>query len=221
MPSPPDTSLPLRLEHPSRRQRLPPGCRLLLASLAKPLVAWASRPWTDHRQDARATCSHATRRFTRALLLLAAAVLTYASPAASVAATNTISSVPPQGYTNHAGHVLAGTLVSADARHVTLRLPGGATRSLPLSIFPPSERERIGIESGTLAPPPAVAEACERCRLALQRLDVLVKVGQQSEESADERRDLERRAVRAIIADLEKEQRLSPAAAAYFTDRVP
>jgi len=136
-------------------------------------------------------------------------------------ATNTVAATPLQGYTNHAGHVLVGTWVSADARSATLRLPSGTERKLPLNIFPSSERERIGIESGTLAPPPAVAEAFERCRLALQRLDVLVKVGQQSEESADERRDLERRAVRAIIADLEKEQRLSPAAAAYFTDRVP
>jgi hypothetical protein len=152
--------------------------------------------------------------------LLIAVVLACAAFAAP-AATNTVADAPPQSYTNHAGHVLVGTLVTADLQRVTFRMPGGATRTLPLSIFPPAERERIGIDSGTLPPPPAVAEAFARCRRSLQRLDVLVKAGQQSEESADKRRDLERRAVRAIIADLEKEKRLTPAAAAYFSERVP
>ena len=151
------------------------------------------------------------------LLFLAAFVLTRVS----LAATAAKSTASPQSYTNHAGHVLVGTLVSADAKHATFRLPSGAMRTLPLSIFPPAERERIGISSGTLQPPQAVAEALERCRLSLQRIDVLVKVGQQNEESAKKSRDLERQAVRAIIADLEKQNLLSPAAAAYFTARVP
>ncbi len=167
-------------------------------------------------QDPRQTIPHGCRT----LLLFIAVALAHVAVAAP-AATNTVASTPPQSYTNHAGHVLVGTLVSADVQRVTFRLPNGATRTLPLSIFPPAERERIGIDSGTLAPPPTVAEAFERCRLTLQRLDVLVKAGQQSEASADKRRDLERRAVRAIIADLEKEKRLTPAAAAYFTDRIP
>ncbi len=151
------------------------------------------------------------------LIAVVLASVAFAAPAA----TNTVASTPPQSYTNHAGHVLNGTLVTADLQRATFRMPGGTVRTLPLSIFPSAERERIGIASGTLPPPPAVADAFKRCRVALQRLDVLVKAGQQSEESADKRRDLERRAVRAIIADLEKEQRLTPAAAAYFTDRIP
>ena len=154
------------------------------------------------------------------LPFLAAFVMASVSFAAP-ATTNTPVAAPQQGYTNHAGHVLVGTLVAADARRATFRLPDGATRILPLSIFPPAERERIGIAVGTLLPPPVVAEAFERCRLALQRMDVLVKAGQQTEESADARRELERRAVRAIIADLEKAKRLTPAAAAYFNARVP
>ncbi len=154
------------------------------------------------------------------LLFLAAFVMARVSFAAP-ATTNTPVAAPQQGYTNHAGHVLVGTLVSADTQRATFRLPSGATRTLPLAIFPPAERERIGIAGGTLLPPPAVAEAFERCRLALQRMDVQVKAGQQSEESADARRELERRAVRAIIADLEKAKRLTPAAAAYFNARVP
>lgn len=153
------------------------------------------------------------------LLLLVPFLVARVSLAA--AATNTAAAAPPQSYTNHAGHVLVGTLVSADAKHATFRFTNGATRTLPLSIFPPAERERIGISSGTLLPPQAVAEALERCRLSLQRMDVLVKVGQQSEESAKKSRDLERQAVRAIIADLEKQNLLSPAVAAYFTARVP
>lgn len=153
------------------------------------------------------------------LLFIAAFVLTRVSLAAT-ASTNTVTSAPPQSYTNHAGHVLVGALVSADAKNATFRLPGGATRTLPLSIFPPAERERIGISSGTLQPPQAVAEALERCRLSLQRIDVLVRVGQQSEESAQKSRDLERQAVRALIADLEKQSLLTSAAAAYFTTRV-
>jgi len=154
------------------------------------------------------------------LLLLAPVLLARVSLAAT-AATNTAAAAPPQGYTNHVGQVLVGTLVSADAKHATFRLTSGATRTLPLSIFPPAERERIAISSGTLQPPQAVAEALERYRLSLQRLDVLVKVGQQSEESAKKCRDLERQALLAIIADLEKKSILSPAVAAYFTARVP
>lgn len=155
-----------------------------------------------------------------ALLLLATFAFARIALAAP-AATNNATALPPQGYTNHAGHVLVGTLVSADAKHATFRLPGGAERTLPLAIFPPAERERIGMASNTLQPPPSVAEAFERCRQALQRLDVLVEVGQQSEASAKKSRDLERRAVRVIIADLEKQNRLTPAAAAYFSARVP
>ena len=150
---------------------------------------------------------------------LACATIVHAQ-SAPPAATNA-AAAPPQGYTNHAGHVLVGTLVSADTQRVTFRLPGGATRTLPLAIFPPAERERIGIAGGTLPPPAAVAEAFERCRLSLQRIDVLVEVGQQSAASAEKRRGLERRAVRAMIADLEKQKRLTPAAAAYFSARVP
>jgi hypothetical protein len=152
-------------------------------------------------------------------LLLGTLFLARFSPVS--AATNTAAAVPPPGYTNHAGHVLVGTLIKADARSVTLRLSSSATRTLPLSIFPPAERERIGIASGTLPPPPAVAEAFERCRQALQRLDVLVRVGQQSEESAQKSRELERQAVRAVLADLEQHNHLTPAAAAYFAARVP
>ena len=150
---------------------------------------------------------------------LACATITHALFAAS-AATNT-AAAPPQGYTNHAGHVLVGTLVSADAQRATFRLPDGAARTVPLAIFPTAERERIGIAGGALPPPPVVAEAFERCRLALQRIDVLVKVGQQSEVSAEKSRALERRAVRALIADLEGQSHLTPAAAAYFNARVP
>ena len=151
---------------------------------------------------------------------LACATIVHAQSAPS-AVTNTATAAPPQGYTNHAGHVLVGTLVSADAQRATFRLPDGAARTVPLAIFPPAERERIGIAGGTLPPPPAVAEAFERCRLSLQRIDVLVKVGQQNEASAEKSRDLERRAVRAIIDDLEKQSRLTPAASAYFTVRIP
>lgn len=153
-----------------------------------------------------------------ALLFLSLSLLTSIS-FASPAVTN--ATATPTGYTNHAGHVLIGTLLSADAKTATFRLSGDTTRTLPLTIFPPSERERIGIATDSLPPPPAVAQAFDRCRLALQRLDVLVKAGQQSEESATESRNLERQAVRAILADLVKQNRLTPAAAAYFTNHIP
>ena len=155
-----------------------------------------------------------------ALLLLAAFTLARIALAAP-GATNNAVVLPPQGYTNHAGHVLVGTLVSANSKHATFHLTSGATRTLPLAIFPPAERERIGIASGTLQPPPSVAEALERCHLALRRIDLLVEVGQQSEEAAKKSRDLERQAVRAMLADLEKQHHLTSAAAAYFSARVP
>ncbi len=138
----------------------------------------------------------------------------------TAANTNSVALLP-QCYTNHAGHTIAGELVSADANSVTLRLPGGSVRKVPLAAFPKTERERIGIDSGTLPIPPAVAEAFERCRQALQRLDVLVAAGQQSDESAQQSRLLEHRAVLALLKDLEKQGQLSPAATAYFSTQVP
>lgn len=154
-----------------------------------------------------------------AFALLLSAAVSFAEP--SPVATNDVASIALQGYTNHAGHVISGVVISANAKNVTLSLASGTKRVLPLSIFPPSERERIGIASGTLPTPPALVEAFGRCRLALGRIDVLVQAGQQSEEDAQNSRALEREAVRAIIADLKKKNMLSASAAAYFAARVP
>jgi len=60
---------------------------------------------------------------------LACATIVHAQ-SAPPAATNSAAAASPQGYTNHAGHVLVGTLVSADAQRATFRLPGGAARTV-------------------------------------------------------------------------------------------
>lgn len=136
-------------------------------------------------------------------------------------AMEAVEAMPMQAYTNHAGHAIIGELVAVDAKNATFRLASGVVRKVALAAFPPSERERIGIDSGTLAPPPAVAEAFDRCRQALRRVDVLVAAGQQSSESASQSRELERGAVVALIEDLKEKGKLSSAAAIYFVERAP
>ena len=80
-----------------------------------------------------------------------------------------------QGYTNHAGNVVAGWPVALSATQVTLgeaRGPetGGVRRvSCPLSIFPESERRRIAADFGVPRVPVAVRRAIEGAEKAMAR----------------------------------------------------
>ena len=93
-----------------------------------------------------------------------------------------------QGYTNHAGNVIAGWPVKLTATHVSLSEEGGG-KSLegggkseegsslqpprsslyPLSIFPESEQRRIAADFGTPRLPPAVTRAIDGAEKAMAR----------------------------------------------------
>lgn len=69
-----------------------------------------------------------------------------------------------QGYTNHAGNVIAGYPTALTATHVTLR-----ASLYPLSIFPESEQRRIAADFGTPRLPPAVKRAIDGAEKAMAR----------------------------------------------------
>ena len=89
-----------------------------------------------------------------------------------------------QGYTNHAGNVIAGWPVSLTKTQVCLSLELGAKREedfqtsvhqpprsslYPLSIFPESEQRRIAADFGTPRLPPAVRRAIDGVEKAMAR----------------------------------------------------
>ena len=98
------------------------------------------------------------------------------------------SALAQQGYTNHAGNVIAGFPVALTATHVSLSEEGGG-KSLegrgkseegsslqpprsslyPLSIFPESEQRRIAADFGTPRLPPAVKRAIDGAEKAMAR----------------------------------------------------
>ena len=79
-----------------------------------------------------------------------------------------------QGYTNHAGNVIAGWPVALTSSAVTLgeegRKTGDVRRvSYPLSIFPESERRRIAADFGEPRVPLAVKRAIAGAEKAMAR----------------------------------------------------
>ena len=78
------------------------------------------------------------------------------------------------GYTNHAGHVVAGWPVKLTATQVTLmarRTEDNAARgeTYPLSIFPESEQRRIAADFGEPRVPVAVRRAIAGAEEAMAR----------------------------------------------------
>ena len=79
-----------------------------------------------------------------------------------------------QGYTNHAGNVIAGWPVALTSSAVTLgeegRKTGDVRRvSYPMSIFPESEQRRIAADFGTPRVPIAVKRAIAGAEKAMAR----------------------------------------------------
>ena len=96
----------------------------------------------------------------------------------------TSSLLAQQGYTNHAGNVVAGWPVALTATQVTLSeevspdsslpaprstLPAPRSSLYPLSIFPESEQRRIAADFGTPRQPPAVKRAIDGAEKAMAR----------------------------------------------------
>ena len=80
----------------------------------------------------------------------------------------TLHSAPvQQGYTNHAGNVIAGWPTALTATQVTLGKRGGETYSL--SIFPESEQRRIAADFGTPRLPQSVRRAIDGAEKAMAR----------------------------------------------------
>ena len=74
-----------------------------------------------------------------------------------------------QGYTNHAGNVVAGFPVALTATHVTLATTNETSSLVPLSIFPESEQRRIAADFGTPRLPVAVKRAIDGVEKAMAR----------------------------------------------------
>ena len=80
----------------------------------------------------------------------------------------TLHSAPvQQGYTNHAGNVIAGWPTALTATQVTLGKRGGETYSL--SIFAESEQRRIAADFGTPRLPQSVRRAIDGAEKAMAR----------------------------------------------------
>ena len=87
----------------------------------------------------------------------------------------TLHSTPvQQGYTNHAGNVIAGWPVKLTATHVSLSEEDSSlctprSSLYPLSIFPESEQRRIAADFGTPRLPPTVKRAIDGVEKAMAR----------------------------------------------------
>ena len=80
------------------------------------------------------------------------------------------SLIPPSGYTNHAGNVIAGFPIALTQTHVTLSTSHPSNSSLiPLSIFPESEQRRIAADFGEPRVPLAVKRAIAGAEKAMER----------------------------------------------------
>lgn len=75
---------------------------------------------------------------------------------------------PLNSYTNHAGNAISGVVVALDARTTTIS-NDMETVTLPLSIFPESERRRIAADFGEPRLPAAVKRAIEGAEKAIAR----------------------------------------------------
>ena len=87
----------------------------------------------------------------------------------------TLHSAPvQQGYTNHAGNVIAGWPVALTKTHVTLSASHHSSHPstsslIPLSIFPESEQRRIAADFGAPRVPLAVKRAIAGAEKAMAR----------------------------------------------------
>ncbi len=91
-----------------------------------------------------------------------------------------------QGYTNHAGNVIAGWPVALTATQVSLREEGrGKSALYPLSIFPESEQRRIAVDFGTPRLPLAVRRAIDGAEKAMARSRKRAEKGLCTKEESD------------------------------------
>lgn len=72
------------------------------------------------------------------------------------------------GYTNHAGNRIPGQVVALDARTVTLS-NALETMTLPLAIFPETERRRLAADFGHPLLPPPIQRAVTAAEKAIAR----------------------------------------------------
>ena len=87
-------------------------------------------------------------------------------------------------YTNHAGNVVSGVVVALDARTTTIS-NAVESQTLPLSIFPESERRRIAADFGQPRIPAAVKRAITGAEKAIARSRKRAEKGLCTKEESD------------------------------------
>lgn len=88
-------------------------------------------------------------------------------------------------YTNHAGNVVSGVVVTLDARTVTIS-NAAETVTLPLSIFQETEQRRIAADFGKPRIPPAVKRAIAGAEKAMARSRKRAEKGLCSQDESDD-----------------------------------
>lgn len=115
-------------------------------------------------------------------------------------------------WTNLAGHVLKATPQIIQGQTVTFVQDGtGKTVDYPLSVFPPSEQERLRSQLQETTIPEGLQAACEFSARILKRARLLRENGQTSEEDYRKTVESTLAALRRQAVPLVEQQKLSPA----------
>lgn len=115
------------------------------------------------------------------------------------------------GWTNLAGHVLKAEPVGLKGQTVTFKpANGGAAVDYPLSVFPPSEQERLRVALKDASVPPGLQTAYEFSARILKRSRLLVESGEMTPEEYESSRDAALDSLRRQAVPLVEQQKLSP-----------
>lgn len=114
-------------------------------------------------------------------------------------------------WTNLAGHVLKATPQAIQGQTVTFVQDGtGKTVDYPLSVFPPSEQERLRSQLQETSIPEGLQSACEFSARILKRARLLYENGQTPEEDYRKTVESTLSALRLQAAPLVEQRTLSP-----------
>ena len=131
--------------------------------------------------------------------------------AASLALAAPPASEETGGWTNLAGHVLKAEPVALKGQAVSFKpVNGGPVVEYPLSLFPPSEQERLRVALKDTSVPPGLQTAYEFSARILKRSRLLVESGEMSPAEYEKSQEAALDALRRQAVPLVDQQKLSP-----------